>query len=211
LLGLQHSFDADHVAAISTIVSKNKSLAKALAIGAAWGVGHSGTLLIIGLFVLGLKVTIPDKLAQGLEFLVGLMLIYLGFGLLKSIVVDRIHMHRHKHGEVEHMHFHSHKTSKKHEHLHRPLLVGMVHGVAGSAAVMLLIMATMTSVGEGLLFALVFGVGSILGMMVAGMIISLPVLVAQKYASLSQTLMAIAGFVSTGVGFMVIKENWPFS
>lgn len=210
LLGVQHSLDADHIAAVSTIVSKNKSLKKSALVGAYWGIGHTVTLLVIGVLVLALKIKIPGSVSRMFEFAVGAMLLYLGAGLLKSVLVDRIHIHRHKHDQVEHVHLHSHKWGAEHEHVHKPLLVGMLHGLAGSAGIMILIMASLDSIAQGVMFTLIFGLGSILGMVVSGAVIGLPFLLIANNAKVTQIFMLLVAFVSMGIGANILHENWIF-
>ena len=210
ILGLQHSLDADHIAAVSSIVSKHKSIKKSTLIGAAWGIGHTTTLLLIGIVVIVLRISIPERISQFFEFVVGLMLLYLGAALLKTIFVDKVHLHRHDHDGVSHLHLHSHKHSSRHDHLHKPFLVGIVHGMAGSAGIMLLILATMNSVTEGLLFTLTFGIGSILGMMATGAAIGIPFLLAGNNTRYLQVFMFCVAFITIGVGVSVVAENWVF-
>lgn len=207
-LGVQHSLDADHVAAVSTIVSKNKSLKKSALVGAVWGLGHTSILLLVGLVVMILKLSIPEALSQVLEFVVGIMLLYLGLALLKNVVVEGLHVHRHTHGELEHTHLHSHKMRTSHEHLHKPFLIGVVHGLAGSAGIMLLIIATMTSMVQGLLFTLTFGTGSVLGMVVCGAIIGLPFRFTQKFSRLNRVFMILVALITIVIGIQVLLENW---
>jgi ABC-type nickel/cobalt efflux system permease component RcnA len=208
LLGLQHSLDPDHVAAVSTLVSENRSLKRSALAGAVWGLGHTAILLVAGVALMFLKIAIPETVAQALEFMVGLMLLYLGGGLLKKIVIDKIHLHKHSHGDLKHAHLHSHKTSSRHEHLHKPFFVGVVHGLAGSAGIMLLIMATMSSVAQGFFFTFVFGIGSILGMMVSGALIGLPFRATAKFKRLNISFMILAAVITITIGLNVIRENW---
>ncbi len=210
LLGIQHSFDPDHVAAVSTLVSENRSLKRSALAGAVWGLGHTTILLLAGVALMLLKVAIPATFAQALEFMVGLMLLYLGGSLLKRVVVDKIHIHKHAHGELEHVHLHSHKTIAEHQHLHKPFLIGVVHGLAGSAGIMLLIMATMSSVVQGFFFTLIFGVGSILGMMVSGTIISLPFRATARFKRINASFMIVAAVITITIGLNVIRENWTW-
>jgi high-affinity nickel permease len=210
LLGVQHSFDADHVAAVSTIVSKNRSIGRSALVGAVWGLGHTATLLVIGLVVIVLKITIPEFVSRAFEFFVGLMLLYLGGALLKSVLFDNIHIHKHTHDGQQHIHLHSHKSGSKHDHLHKPFMIGIVHGLAGSAGIMLLVMATMTSIIEGLLFTLTFGLGSILGMVATGAIIGVPFLLAKSYERLSRICMAGIALATIIIGLFVAKQNWFF-
>lgn len=210
LLGLQHSLDPDHIAAVSTLVSANKSLKRSAITGAAWGIGHTAILLFVGSALMLLKVTIPATVSQMLECLVGVMLLYLGGGLLKKVVIDKVHIHKHAHGDLEHVHLHSHKTSAGHEHLHKPFLIGVVHGLAGSAGIMLLIMATMSSLVQGFFFTFIFGIGSILGMMFSGAIISLPFRATVHFKRLNSSFMIAAAVITIAIGLNVIRENWTW-
>ncbi len=207
---MQHSLDADHVAAVSTIVSKNRSLKTSALVGAVWGLGHTSVLLLVGLVVMILKLSIPGELSQGLEILVGLMLLFLGSALLKNVFTGKLHIHKHKHGHVEHIHLHSHKVLPNHAHLHRPFLIGAVHGLAGSAGILLLIMASIPSLFQGLLFTLTFGMGSVLGMVVCGAVISLPFRFTQKFSRLNRYLMFLAAMITIAVGIQVLRHNWSF-
>lgn len=207
-LGMQHSLDADHVAAVSTIVSKHKSLKRSALVGTVWGLGHTSILLLVGLVVMILKLPIPEGLSQVLELLVGIMLLYLGLALLKNVVVDELHIHKHRHGESEHIHLHSHKIRRDHAHLHRPFFIGVVQGLAGSAGILLLIMATLPSMTQGVLFTLTFGIGSVLGIVVSGAIIALPFKFTQKFSRLNTSLIILAAIITIIIGIQVLRENW---
>ncbi len=210
LLGVQHSLDPDHVAAVSTLVSKNQNFRKSALAGAVWGIGHTAVLLIAGAILMLLKVEIPKPVAQTLELIVGLMLLYLGGGLLKKAAMGKVHIHKHSHGGLEHVHLHSHQISARHEHFHKPFLIGVVHGLAGSAGIMLLITAAMSSAAQGFLFTLIFGLGSILGMMISGMIISLPFRAAAKFQRLNLSFTILTAAATIAIGLNVIRENWPW-
>ncbi len=172
-LGVKHAFDADHLVAVSSMVTRERSVWHSVWIGVTWGIGHTATLFLVGLVVLGLKQQIPTPVGLGLECLVGIMLIGLGVATVIEARRKRLHAHRHSHGNsenTEHIHFHSHMEHASHGHSHligfgwKPLLVGMVHGLAGSAALMILILASLPSATLGLVYLVVFGAGSILGM-----------------------------------------------
>lgn len=210
MLGMQHSLEPDHVAAVSTIVSENKNLRKSALIGAVWGLGHTTTLLVVGVIVLLLKLSIPTIVSKFFEFIVGGVLVYLGVVLLRNVITNKVHIHKHQHHGLEHTHFHSHKSGSGHRHLHKPFMVGLVHGLAGSAGVMLLIMASMTSVVEGLLFALFFGFGSVLGMAATGAVISLPFLFTARQAQLHRVFMSAIAGISIFLGITIMRNNWIF-
>ena len=150
--------------------------------GVFWGIGHTATLFIIGTILIVMKGEIPEKWAMSLEFLVGIMLVYLGVTTLISL--KNIHLHKHDHdGEVpNHKHVHTHEHSGIHEHKHqhyhisylKSMLIGLVHGLAGSGAMVLLTMSTVKSVWEGAIYILIFGVGTVVGMLVFTTIIGIP-------------------------------------
>lgn len=209
LLGVKHAFEIDHIAAVSTIITKHKSLRKSTLLGLFWGFGHTISLLIVGLIVLLLKIKIPEKISLSLEFIVGIMLILLGLDVLMEINKNKIHIHKHKHGNKEHIHFHSHKSTKYNHHNHIPfkqsILIGLIHGLAGSAAITLLILTTIKSTFLGLIYILFFGIGSISGMMLISSIISLPLkLIPNNLQKTQKILKTTAGLFSVIMGLVII-------
>ncbi len=209
LLGFQHALDPDHLIAVSTIVSEQKSFKWASLIGAFWGLGHTATLFIVGLAVIGLRVTIPPRAALGLEFLVAVMLMILGINVLRrSFGAERVHLHTHTHNPKTHSHFHVHETPQQdHGHGHpfqamrRPFFVGAIHGLAGSAALMLLVLSTIPSPLGGLAYIVIFGVGSVGGMLVLSSLISLPfILTAQRFTYINRWVRVVAGLASVVFG-----------
>ena len=212
ILGIKHALDADHLIAVSTIVSEHKSLKWASLIGAFWGLGHTTTLFIVGVVVIGLRLTIPTKVALGLEFLVALMLVGLGANILwRSFGIEKIHLHTHSHNPETHTHFHLHGGREEdHAHTHpfrsmrKPFLVGMVHGLAGSAALMLLVLTTIPSAPAGLAYIVIFGVGSVGGMLLLSSMIGLPfILTAQRFTRLNRWIRVIAGGASVLFGLLL--------
>ncbi|MBA2253190.1 MAG: urease accessory protein UreH [Nitrospirales bacterium] len=161
LLGARHALDADHLAAISTILSKRPCLQTSSFIGLCWGFGHTLMLLLVGVAVILLKVTIPESVAQTLEFGIGMMLVVLGSSLAWSLYQERWHLHTHEHDGESHLHLHSHQADEHHRHYHwmhlsvRPLLIGMAHGLAGSAALMLMVLSTVQTMWQGMAYILV--------------------------------------------------------
>jgi hypothetical protein len=211
LLGARHALDADHVAAVATIVSDRPDLRRSGFIGFCWGFGHTLVLLLVGLAVIALKVTIPERLASALEFLVGLMLVGLGASLAATLVRERWHLHPHEHGGEPHLHLHSHCHRQDHVHGHwlrvsmKPFLVGMIHGLAGSAALTLMALSAVRTIWEGLVYISVFGFGSILGMMALGMVITLPLTVSASYGRRAQILVqGLASIGSIGLGLTIM-------
>lgn len=180
LLGLRHALDADHLAAVSTVLAERPSLRASSAVGLWWGIGHTLTLLIVGSIVLAWGLRIPERFELIAEFGVGILLIVLGGTLALKLYRERWHVHSHHHDGERHVHLHSHHMQVGHRHRHwtidsiRPLCIGMAHGLAGSAALMLIILSTTQELGPGLLSIAVFGIGSIVGMMAIGLTISLP-------------------------------------
>jgi len=212
LLGIQHALDPDHLIAVSTIVSEQKSFKWASLIGAFWGLGHTTTLFIVGMIVIGLRVTIPPRLGSGLELLVALMLVFLGVNVLrKSFGAERVHLHTHSHNPQTHTHFHVHENPQQNHHhphplnaMRRPFIVGMVHGLAGSAALMLLVLSTIESPWSGLIYIVIFGLGSVGGMLLLSGIISLPfILTAQRFTLMNRWIRVIAGVASIGFGLFL--------
>jgi ABC-type nickel/cobalt efflux system permease component RcnA len=214
LLGLKHALDADHVAAILTIATENRTFWRSSLIGFCWGVGHTVILLVVGTAVLLFKLTIPSAWAKLFEVAVGVMLVGLGLSVAFALWRERVHLHahRHDHGE-QHRHLHSHSHGAHHDHLHRfrleykSLAVGMVHGLAGSAALLLLVLATVPSLGVGLVYILVFGAGSILGMVFLATAMSIPfAMSAERTARVHQTLRAAAALFSIVLGSTILFE-----
>jgi ABC-type nickel/cobalt efflux system permease component RcnA len=214
LLGLKHALDADHVAAILTIATENRTFWRSSLIGFCWGVGHTVILLVVGTAVLLFKLTIPSAWAKLFEVAVGLMLVGLGLSVAFALWRERVHLHehRHEHGE-QHRHLHSHSQGAHHDHLHRfrleykSLAVGMVHGLAGSAALLLLVLAAVPSLGVGLVYILVFGAGSILGMVFLATAMSIPfAMSAERTARVHQTLRAAAALFSIVLGSTILFE-----
>jgi sulfite exporter TauE/SafE len=212
LLGIQHALDPDHLIAVSTIVSEHRNFKWASLIGAFWGLGHTTTLFIVGLIVIGLRVTIPPRLGSGLEFLVAVMLVILGLNVLrKCFGPERVHLHTHSHNPETHTHFHVHENpGQDHAHPHpfkamrRPFIVGMVHGLAGSAALMLLVLSTIESPFGGLVYIVIFGLGSVGGMLLLSGIISLPfILTAQRFTVMNRWIRVVAGVASVTFGIFL--------
>ena len=198
VLGLKHATDADHVVAVTTFVSQERSLLRSCSIGAFWGVGHTLSLAIAGLIVIVLKVNISEWLSARLEFLVAVMLVALGVRVLfqKRVVQTT---------EASSGHGHAHWT---HFGL-RPLLVGMVHGAAGSAALMLLVLSTIRSPLEAFLYILIFGFGSIVGMLAISLLLVLPFHWARgRMAASYQPIQLMAGLFSCVFGLYLGVHIW---
>jgi hypothetical protein len=207
VLGLKHALDADHLVAVSTIVNERKGFWSSSIVGAFWGLGHTASLLIVGLIVIALHFEIPEKIAAGMEFMVAVMLVALGANVLWKIKRGAtLHLHAHEHHHFSHVHPHLHEPGKDHSHEHvpavgrKPFLVGMMHGMAGSAALMLVVLATIPSKMLALLYIGIFGFGSVGGMFVMSALIGLPFSFASKHDRVNRIIRASAGIVSVCFG-----------
>ena len=205
LLGLKHATDADHVVAVTTFVSQESSILRSCWIGAFWGVGHTLSLAIAGILVIGLKVNFPEWVSERLELGVAAMLVLLG----ANVVVRTLRAHQ------PDSHWHIHLPGHSHDHngwSHagiRPLLTGMVHGAAGSAALMLLVLSTIRSPLEAFLYILIFGLGSILGMFAISFLLALPLHWARGRMSASyKPVQLVAGLFSCVFGFFLGVDLW---
>jgi ABC-type nickel/cobalt efflux system permease component RcnA len=167
VLGALHSFGPDHLAAVSAFVSRHPSWRRAAGLGARWGLGHSATILLVGSGVVLTGLRLPVRFAPLAERVVGVVLIAVGTETLWR--AWRLHAHRHEHDGHAHWHVHSHAASASHDHSHRALFgIGMLHGLAGTGALVALLPAFADSRAEGVLFLVVFGVGTILSMALFG-------------------------------------------
>jgi ABC-type nickel/cobalt efflux system permease component RcnA len=217
LLGLKHATEADHLAAVSTIVADRKSLFSSAVVGGLWGLGHTVSLVIAGVFVLLLNFQISEQTENWLEFGVGVMLVLLGLNVLKKLLQGgHLHFHSHEHGSRTHTHPHLHEADENpvpnsHHGFSfnsRAVLIGMVHGLAGSAALMLMVIPTIDSQWMGLLYIVVFGIGSIGGMMLMSFIVGLPFkLTAAKFDKFNVILQCLAGMASVGIGLKIVYEK----
>ena len=217
LLGLKHATEADHLAAVSTMVSERKSVWSSALVGGLWGLGHTISLFAAGVFVLLLDFQISEVNERRLEFCVGVMLTLLGLNVIRKLVRGgKLHFHSHGHGEHLHAHPHIHgaaeaaidETHHGFKFSPRALLIGMIHGLAGSAALMLLIIPTIESRTVGLLYIVIFGVGSISGMMLMSFLVGLPFhLTALRFNRFNWLLQTCAGFVSVALGLWIVYEK----
>jgi len=211
VLGLRHALDVDHLAAVSTIVSGRRTLRSASLVGAIWGLGHTAALLAAGIVVIALHAEIPAGVARALELGVAVMLIGLGTNLLWTLWRGGgIHLHAHAHGGHEHVHLHVHGAAPvdvldHHHHAvraaRRPFAVGVVHGLAGSAGLMLAVVATIPSPSLALAYVAIFGAGSVVGMVAMSALLGLPfLLAAERFARWDAVLRTCAGVGSIVVG-----------
>jgi ABC-type nickel/cobalt efflux system permease component RcnA len=221
LYGLKHATEVDHIVAVSAVVSEQRKLARAAIIGGLWGVGHTASLVIVGALVLVLRIAIPTLVASWLEFGVALMIIGLGVLALRRAYRSRadVHIHKHEHGDQRHAHIHFHEgnysadTTEPHSHSVariglKPTLVGAMHGLAGSGALTLLVLTQIHSSALGLLYLVVFGVGSIVGMLLMSGVVGLPfVLSSRKLGGIHYRVQMIAGALSIAFGIWYAYET----
>jgi high-affinity nickel-transport protein len=236
-LGMRHATDPDHVIAVSTIVSRERSIIKAGFIGILWGLGHTLTILIVGTAIMLFGFAIPARTGLAMEFCAGLVLILLGVLNLTGAMqwmsaklspahprVIGEHAHLHKHDAKLHFHWHKHAPASDHhgeslappkwlDHTFgglglyqaiRPLLVGIIHGLAGSAAVALLVLSTIREPKWAVLYLVVFGFGTIAGMMLITSIIALPLSIAgARFAWLNRGMVTGSGIISLAFGLFI--------
>jgi ABC-type nickel/cobalt efflux system permease component RcnA len=236
-LGMRHATDPDHVIAVTTIVSRQRSIRHAALIGVLWGLGHTLTILLVGSAIILFGVVIPPRVGLTMEFSVGLMLILLGIlnlsGMMRWITETLTpgqpsqHSHPHGHGDFIHTHPHGH-SPEKHGHSEdatpvswmdrtfgrlglyqtlRPLAIGIVHGLAGSAAVALLVLTTIRVPSWAVVYLLVFGIGTVAGMMLITAAIAVPFKFSEKrFVRLNRGLGLASGIVSLVFGLFIVYQ-----
>lgn len=225
---MRHALEADHISAVATLATKSNSSKSMVKIAATWGLGHTITLFIMGFIVLSMNFTLTDTVASTLELLVGIMLVAMGLEVLWRMKKDGLHFHSHSHGGKKHAHLHAHAgqlstqqhNRASHDHPHvsafplRSLFVGMMHGMAGSAALLVLALGAAKSTASALSYIAIFGVGSIAGMALFTMVISLPINLASKRLSdqrfsswLGSGLKGSIGLATITLGVLLAYES----
>lgn len=221
VFGLKHATEVDHVVAVSTIVSQQRNIWHSTLVGAMWGAGHTASLLIAGVMVLSLRIAIPERVSSWLEFAVALMIIGLGVMALWRSLLNRndVHVHEHSHDGLSHIHIHFHESGTRHEkarqHSHavsalgiKPVLIGGVHGLAGSGALTLLVLTQIQSAWVGFFYLAVFGLGSIVGMVVMSGLIGLPfAFTAKNVGRVHRHLQTTAAALSIAFGLWYAYET----
>ena len=230
LLGMRHALEADHVAAVATLMTRSQGIGDALRHGAAWGLGHTITLLLFGSAVMWMDGVVPTELARWLELLVGVMLVALGIDVLRRLWRDRVHFHVHRHADAkQHFHAHSHAGEARsghdvarHRHSHpvtrcwyraiplRALYIGLMHGMAGSAALILLTLESIHSLWTGLAYMALFGVGSMIGMALLSVVIAVPLQRSAKGLSwFHNGLQGAIGLLTVVFGLSIVITMLP--
>jgi cytochrome c biogenesis protein CcdA len=219
LLGMQHALEADHIAAVSSIAARRSHVTDIVKHGLTWGLGHTLTLFVFAGAAILLGQAIPESVARPIETAVGIMLIGLGAHVLWRLWRDRVHFHRHGHGDgTVHFHAHSHAGETApherlaHAHAHgfrwRTLLVGLMHGMAGSAALLVLAATQASSPAAGLGYVALFGIGSMIGMGALSTVIAVPLAVSARWLTwANRGLQGAVGLATIAIGVMTVVET----
>jgi len=219
LLGMQHALEADHIAAVSSIAARRSHVGDIVRHGLTWGLGHTLTLFAFAGGAILLGNAIPETFARPIETAVGIMLVGLGAHVLWRLWCDRVHFHKHGHGDGSvHIHAHSHAgetlphARTAHAHAHgfrwRTLLVGLMHGMAGSAALLVLAVSQASSPAAGLGYVALFGVGSMIGMGALSAVIAVPLAVSARWLTFANRgLQGAVGAVTIAIGVTTIVET----
>ena len=219
LVGMQHALEADHLAAVGAMAASQPGSRRQLALrGAAWGLGHTLTLLGISAAVILLGFTLTGRVAATLEFAVGVMLVLLGADVLRRMARQRVRFPLHRHdGGHKHIHAAALPEDPKDVTLHahasglpkRAVLVGLMHGAAGSAGLLTLAVAATESATTAMTYVAVFGIGSILGMALLSYTVAWPLTaVQQRMTWVWRGLSVAAGIVAITVGIGIMTETW---
>jgi high-affinity nickel permease len=227
LLGLKHATDADHVVAVSTIAREFGSAWRGIWVGVSWGLGHTTPLLVLGGVILLAKEALIERYAQIapiLEFGVGIMLVMLGAEVFWNLRRGRLHVHHHAHGSGEHVHIHSSHESgsdpaeqlranaaKLSEPIHsrfrrKSYLIGVMHGLAGSAAVMLVLLPEIESAWVGLGYLLMFGIGTVISMAMITVVLGAPFAFTNRFRAMDGVVSTVAGGASVLFGTALMAD-----
>jgi ABC-type nickel/cobalt efflux system permease component RcnA len=216
VLGLRHALDPDHVVAVTALASEKIGVRRTSMIGAFWGLGHALSLGLAGGVILALRLQVPPAVSAALESVVAVMLIGLGAIAVRRALRSRLHAHPHDHDGQVHVHFHAHGPgqAERHDHRHalrgglRPFLVGLVHGLAGSASLALLALGAAPSLLAGLAYIVMLGVGSLAGMLILSGLMSLPLAYLEvRYAAFHRGVQLVAGMTSVAFGLYLLAMH----
>lgn len=206
ILGIKHAIEPDHIIAVSTIVSRTKKLWTSSLLGIFWGIGHTITLFIVGMFFIFMKKDIPHEWAMSLEFAVGIMLVYLGIRSFAFPEKKNVHCHWHEHEDFTHKHFHCHEENIWHKHGHKgmsylkSIFIGAVHGLSGSAAMILLTISTVKSPWQGGMYITIFGIGTVFGMLLFTTLLGIPFAMSAHNKKVNIIFTRITAMISFGFG-----------
>jgi sulfite exporter TauE/SafE len=203
-LGLLHAFEADHIAAVTTLVARTKGVRRSSVLGALWGIGHTTSLLLIGSALLVLRISVPEALSALFETAVAVVLLALGVGTIRKVRRGELHVHTHVHGIREHAHLHVHSRTPSHDHRHTPFVVGLIHGLAGSGALAVATVAASKTVADGTLFIAFFGFGSVLGMVLLSASLGFILEHSTRFVRLHTGLMYGSGVLCIAVAFVLL-------
>lgn len=204
ILGIRHAFDPDHLAAVSTIVTEGGGLKHAARVGLLWGLGHTATLLVAGVAALLFSLSISAWMSTAMETVVGFMLI--GLGLRALLARREAHGHTHEQGS-DHHHSHAGPGFGSGGISLRPLAIGVVHGLAGSGALTFLVLTRAPSLSVGVIYILLFGVGTMVAMVGVSVGLALPFTFGRwSVTGPFRHLSRVAGVVSVLLGLTMVGE-----
>lgn len=204
LLGIRHAFEPDHLAAVSTLAADERTTKGGLFLGALWGIGHSGALLLVAGSLAVVETQMPVRLTDAFELAVGAMIVALGLRAIGRAIREGQtgKVRRHQHGEL----LHAHPAQNAHLHLSRwtlatrPLLVGVIHGLAGSGALTALVLAELPSVSARLGYIALFGAGNVVGMAMLSALWGAPLAKLQRAPKMMAACLLGVGIVSVSSG-----------
>jgi len=214
LIGLVHAFEPDHISAVSTQLLKRKpasrifwykSTLNSSLRGMFWGMGHTSSILLVGVLIAGLSISISTTFFSGVEMLVGFMLVSLGiFAVLNKKFLSSEHIHPHQHGAVTHTHPHTHNES--HIHNHKSYVIGCIHGLAGSGGIVVLAISTLTTFELTMSFLVLFGIGSIIGMTAASGLLGIPFALMSNLTKTTAYIRYGISAVTIGIGLFIVFD-----
>lgn len=199
--GMRHATDADHVIAVSTIVSRQHNIRHAAMTGVFWGIGHSITLLVVGGAIILFGIVIPKQLGLSLEFCVALMLILLGAFNLRATLRALPGASASNPGGEAHRHWEQDGGRAL-----RSAMVGVTHGLAGSAAVALLVLPVVHDLFWGMMYLTIYSVGTIIGMMMITATIAVPISYVGRFGFFHRHLGTVAGLISLSFGLALVYQ-----